>query len=93
MMTEQHEDEIVHRTLDTHQDEPLVQVAEIVAELKGMSEDKLTPTYGKVDHLVDNVFSDPPAPDAQVQVTFSYEGYRITVEQNGEAKFVKATTE
>jgi hypothetical protein len=90
-MTEQHEDEIVHRTLETERDEPLVQVAEIVADFKEVDADTLDSAYRKVDHLLDNVFSDPPSPDAQVQITFSYEGYRITVEQNGEAKFVKAT--
>lgn len=41
-----------------------------------------------IDHVVDHIFSDPPSPDAQVQVTFTYEGYRITVEQDGTTKLV-----
>jgi hypothetical protein len=40
--------------------------------------------------MLDVVFENPPAPEAQVEVTFSYEGYRITVEQNGRARFVQA---
>jgi len=35
------------------------------------------------------VFDEPPEPEAQVEMTFGYEGYRITVEQNGDAQFVK----
>ena len=65
-----------------------MQVAKIVAELEGVDEDKLEPSYKKIDHVLDHIFSEPPHPEAQIQVTFSYEGYRITVEQDGSAQFV-----
>lgn len=85
----QHDDEIVHRTLDTAAAEPVGQVAETVAELEGKRHDELKPTYDHLDHVLDYVFENPPAPEAQVQITFTYEGYRITVEQDGSAQFVK----
>jgi hypothetical protein len=83
------ERKIVHRDLDTDRGEPALQIVEIVAELEEKEERTLQSVWGCIDHVIDHLFSDPPSPDAQAQITFSYEGYRITVEQNGQAKFVK----
>ncbi len=90
-MGEGTEDEIIHRELDTDIEEPVVQIAEVVAELEDKPMEELTTTYHHLDHVLDYVFQNPPVPEAQVQITFSYEGYRITVEQDGSAKFVKLT--
>ena len=68
-----------------------MQVAEIVAELEGVGVNEMYPIYDQMDDVLDNIFSEPPSPAAQLQLTFSYEGYRITIEQDGHAKFVKAT--
>ena len=81
--------DIVHRTLDTGRSEPVVQIAEIVAELENKNEDELTTTYEKLDHVLSHIFENPPEPEAQVEISFSYEGYRVTVEQNGDAQFVR----
>lgn len=82
-------DEIVHRELDRDQTSPAVAVAEVVAELEGTEPAELPSTYNCIDHVIDHIFSEPPAPEAQVAVEFSYQGYRITVEQDGSAEFVK----
>lgn len=87
-MGNDHEDEIVHRQLDTGREDPAAEIAEIVAELDGRDVEELATTWAVIDDAVAEVFSNPPAPEAQVQITFSYEGYRITVEQDGTAKFV-----
>ena len=83
------ESEIIHQTIDTDAEEPGVQVVEAVADIEGKESTDLTTTYECIDGVLNNIFSNPPSPDAQMQVTFSYEGYRITIEQNGGAKFVK----
>ncbi|MFC6725262.1 HalOD1 output domain-containing protein [Halobium palmae] len=88
-MSEGHEDEIVHRQLRTDREDPAAAVAEVVAELDGRRADELTATYRCIDGVLGNLFSEPPSPDAQMEVTFTYEGYRVTVEQDGAAKFVK----
>ncbi|MDS0297657.1 hypothetical protein NDI76_02745 [Halogeometricum sp. S1BR25-6] len=88
-MDETPDDAIIQRQLRTSAEEPAVQVAEIVAELEGTAADRLEPTYTQIDHMLDHLFSNPPAPEAQVEVTFTYEGYRITVGQSGRAQFVK----
>ena len=87
-MANENTDEIVHRTLHTDRDEPAVAIAETVAELEGSEPDELPTTYDCIDGMLDELYDDPPSPDAQMEVSFTYAGYRITVEQNGTAKFV-----
>lgn len=81
--------EIIHREIDTGADTPAVEVAQTVAEIEDKDATDLSAMYECVDGVLDHIFSNPPAPEAQMQVEFSYEGYRITVEQNGAAKFIK----
>lgn len=83
------ESETIHRELETDQEDPAVEIAEIVAEIEEKDHTELPPVYDCIDHSIDNIFSNPPAQEAQIEVRFSYEGYRITVEQDGEAKLVK----
>ena len=80
---------IVHRNLETDGSNPSAQVAEIVADLEGEDVRSLPSIWDCIDHLLDHIFSNPPSAEAQAEVTFSYYGYRITVEQNGRAKLVK----
>ena len=88
-MSGDHRDEIVHRELDADRASPAIQVAEIVADLEGKGPTEVTTIWDCIDDVLTRVFSDPPSPEAQVEVTFSYEGYRVTVEQNGVATFVQ----
>lgn len=81
--------EIIHRTLDTGAEEPVEQVAETIAELEGEPVENMTPLYNHLDHILDRIFSDPPADEAEITIEFTYEEYRITVEQNGHAEFVE----
>ena len=76
-----------HTTFDPDENQPNVDITETVAELKGVESDELSPLYDSIDHVVDNIFSTPPEPEAEVEVTFSYEGFRITVSQDGTATF------
>jgi len=89
-MTEAPDDETVHRELDTDVENPGVLVAEVIEELEGRDATDLATMYSCVDGMLDNLFSTPPSPDAEMLVEFTYEGYRITVEQSGDATFVKA---
>lgn len=81
-------DHIVHRELAVDGAEPATQIAEHVAALSERDVESLASTWGTFGHVVDDLFEEPPAPSAQVQVTFTYEGYRITVDQDGHATFV-----
>lgn len=88
-MSDSNETEIVHRTLDTERIEPAEQVAEIIASLDNRKIEDVTTAYEQIDHVLTHIFSNPPDPDAQIEVTFTYDGYRVTVEQNGTARFVE----
>lgn len=88
-MGNDHTDEIVHRELDTETDSPAAEVATRVAELKGTETDELAPAWKCIDGVLEEIFSNPPASEAQMEVAFSYEGYRITVKQNGRLELVE----
>jgi hypothetical protein len=88
-MTRDQESEIIRRELDTSEEEPATQIAMAVADIEDKEVDELESLYQTVDHVVDHIFSDPPKPGAQVEVAFSYEGYRITIDQEGVVTFVK----
>lgn len=81
-------DGAVQVQFDTESVEPGLAIVEAVAEIEGRDPTELTAIYGCIDHVVDHLFSDPPDPEANVEISFDYEGYRITVQQNGEAVFV-----
>lgn len=76
-----------HTSFDTEQAQPNVDVTETVGRLKGVESDQLSPLYDSIDHVIDNVFSEPPDPNADVEISFNYEGYRITIRQDGNATF------
>ena len=80
-------DGTVHVRLDDDQPEPWLAVAETTAELKGVDATDLSPIYRCVDHLLERVFSTPPDPEANVEIGFDYEGYRVTVRQDGFVTF------
>lgn len=88
-MPEGPEEEIIRKDLDTDAENPAVEVAACVAEIEDTDTADLSTMYDCVDGVLDNLFSQPPDPDAQMQVKFSYETYRITIDQDGTAKFVK----
>ena len=79
---------ITRREFDTEEDDPRQQVIQTVADLKDVEQDELQPFYTEVDHIVDNLYKDPPAAQAQVIIEFSYEGYRIKLRQDGSATFI-----
>ncbi|WP_123533969.1 HalOD1 output domain-containing protein [Halosimplex salinum] len=89
-MDDERETDVVRRDLDTDADEPAAQVAVAVAEMDGKDVTEVGNMYDCVDHVLDNLFSTPPSPDARMEITFSYEGYRITVGQDGTARFLKS---
>lgn len=88
-MREDPERDVVRRQLEKDGENPAVQVSEIVAALKGAHVREMGTIYDCVDDVLDRVFSNPPSPGAEVEVNFTYEGYRVTVEQNGTATFVR----
>ncbi len=66
-------------------EDPSTELVTIVAELKDVDQTELDPLYAWADDLISDLYSSPPPADAQAVVEFSYEGYRITLYQDGRA--------
>lgn len=78
-----------HFQFDPEHDDPTYLVVETIGTLEGIESDQLPSLYETMDHMIDNLFSNPPVSKAQVQITFTYAGYRITLNQDGSATFLK----
>ena len=83
------DDEVAYSEFDTSEATPNTEVVRTVAELEGVDPSEIPTLYGTVDHLLEHLFSDPPAVAAQARIEFTYAGYRIAVNQDGRASFRK----
>lgn len=88
-MEEYSESDTIRRELDTGTESPGVEVAMSVADIEGREATELPAIHDCIDGILSNLFSDPPSSEAQMRVEFTYQEYRITVEQNGTATFRK----
>jgi len=72
--------------------EPTNELVTRIAEHKGVEQDELAPLYKWADHLIEHLYSSPPPPESQSVVEFSYEGYRVTLYQDGHAVIMNRST-
>lgn len=59
-----------------------------LAAVEGVDMDELPSLYGTIDHLVEALYDEPPAASAQVELSFSYAGYRVHLDQRGNVRLV-----
>ena len=88
-MNSSSEDEIIYRELDTDAENPGIEVVAAIAAIDGREMTELSTLHDCIDGVLDNLFSDPPSPEAEMRVVFNYENYRIGLTQDGSATFVK----
>ena len=79
---------IIYREIPPDSDTAEYDLLELLAELEGVEMDELPSLYTEIDHFVETLFEDPPSSGAQMEIRFSYAGYRITVTQDGGIKLV-----
>lgn len=60
----------------------------VLADHEGVEIDELPSLYSVVDQFVGAMFDEPPSETAQLEMTFSYAGYRVTVTQGGHVTLV-----
>lgn len=65
------------------------QLLAIVADIEGCQIDGLPSLYDEVAHSVEELFETPPSDRAQMEIAFSYAGYRVTLTRAGEMKLVE----
>jgi hypothetical protein len=86
-MAEDHGNDMVRRQLDTDVEKPAVQIVRTLADVEDRDPTEYTDIWGCADGVLGHLFSNPPAPEANMQITFDYEGYRISVDQFGDVAF------
>ncbi|WP_170977293.1 HalOD1 output domain-containing protein [Halorussus salinisoli] len=88
------EEVIVHRELFEGEqpdadDDPEIDIVRIVADLEGKEATEISSLYDTIDRVVEHLYSNPPPIEAQAELEFTFEGYRITLVQDGTATFMK----
>lgn len=78
---------IYHRNILEENVHPEPGLMNTVATLKDVEPHELDSLYEGIDGLVEHFFSNPPPEQARAELTFSFEGYRITLYQGGDAIF------
>ena len=74
---------VVHTEIDPDSDTSEYAFLEAIAEREGVEMEALPPLYDSVDHFVELLFDQPPSKEAQVELQFSYCGYRVRIDQTG----------
>jgi hypothetical protein len=80
---------IHRRQIEPDPDHPYFSLLHVIAELEGCEVEDLPPMYDYVDHLLEDLFTNPPPPKAQAEITFCYYDYRINVDQQGDLSVMK----
>ncbi|SDE93495.1 HalOD1 output domain-containing protein [Halorientalis regularis] len=82
-------DEIVHRRIEPKAGDADYRLLRLIAEVEGIDVTELPPIYDRIDHLVTRMSENPPSPEAQAQLSFSYAGYPITIDQDGKVSLIR----
>jgi hypothetical protein len=87
--TDDRDARIVHRRIEPEPEDADYRLLQLIADVEGIDVTDLPPIYGRIDHLVSNMYEDPPSAEAQAQLKFSYAGYRISLDQDGNVSLMK----
>ena len=83
--------ELLHTTIDPDAGSSEYAFCQLIADIEGVDVETLPPLYDEVDHFVETLFRDPPSKQAQVELTFSYYGYRVRLDQSGHVTLLRVT--
>jgi hypothetical protein len=75
---------IVRTTIDPDASTAEFDLLQIIADRENVEIEELPSFYTQIDHMVESLFKDPPSPEAQIELDFTYAGYRIRLTQTGE---------
>ncbi|WP_115863959.1 HalOD1 output domain-containing protein [Halorussus litoreus] len=83
------DDRIYHRKVTPDAEEANQSLLRLLANVENCEVTDLPPLYEQIDHMVEHLFTQPPPDDAQAELTFSYHGYRIELDQTGNVSLMK----
>lgn len=87
------EPKIFHRQVASEAEEANERLLRLIANLENCDVTDLPPLYDQIDHMVEHLFTEPPPADAQVELKFTYHGYRIELDQSGDVTLMKVGEE
>lgn len=82
-----------HLKLTDGDEDPELLLIQTLADVSCSEVSDLPPLYCTINEMVESLFQSPPAPEAKVKISFSYEDYRITLYQDGHAVFQQLSCE
>lgn len=81
---------IVRRRIQPNPETAEYDFLQIVAELDGADVEHLPSLWHDLDGMVSRLFETPPAPESEVELTFLYDGYRVTIDRSGRVTLKRA---
>jgi hypothetical protein len=76
--------QVIKRQVEPVENEANYRILRTIADVEDKDVTELPPMYNYIDSVLDNLFDDPPDEKAEIEITFSFLGYRITVDQEGQ---------
>lgn len=84
---------VYHRSIfEKPEDRPSTELVKEIADLKGVKHEQMDSLYSWADGLISSLYSSPPPAEAQGMIQFTYEGFRITLYQDGQAVIMSQST-
>jgi hypothetical protein len=85
--------DVYHRSIFENPDEePSIELINIIADIKDIQHEQMDPLYTWADGMIASLYSSPPPAEAQGIIQFTYEGFRITLYQDGQAVIMGRST-
>lgn len=86
------EPEIVNTTISPDPASAEYEFLEVIACLEDAEVEDLPPLYDQIDDFVSRLYDRPPAPEAEMELAFSYCGYRVRLTRDGGLTLVDVKT-
>jgi len=80
---------IHYREIPVDPDDADYNIVSLVAELEGGDFDDLPSFYPEIDHFAEKLLRNPPSARAQMEIEFSYAGYRVRMDSRGQVRLWK----
>jgi hypothetical protein len=77
------EDIVAQRQLNADRGDQMIQLVELIADIDDVEPTEISPIYRDIDSLVSDFFGSQPPSRGDATLAFSYQGYRIHVQQDG----------
>ena len=85
--------QIYHRQIEPTVEDANYRLLCLIGDIENTDVSELPPMWERIDDVVTELFQDPPSDAAQLEVEFSYHGYRVMMDQSGTVSLKKLSDE